>query len=136
MNSYLDYWKDENEEWETLETMQFYGGSFVEQLVELYRRGDPINKMKLINTFKDYFDEYKAWPKEKGFTLIELLVVGAIVMILIAVLIIAINPLGKMKNSDGSLKDPCEMYRYSTAQDLPVGCWKYFDYQPNGVPIK
>jgi len=43
---------------EVLVNMEKYGGSFVKQLAKLYRLADPVNKAKLENCFKDYFDEY------------------------------------------------------------------------------
>ena len=61
----LEYvrWNDEIEKMaemeHTLKEMDTYGGSFVKQLAVLYRMGDPINKKKLENTFKEYFEQYK-----------------------------------------------------------------------------
>ena len=44
---------------EVLVAMEKYGGSFVKQLARLYRLADAVNKAKLENCFKNYFDEYK-----------------------------------------------------------------------------
>lgn len=54
-----DYWADYNEEFKTIRAMQDFGGSFVKGLVKLYIVADSDNKVKLINSFKDYFDDYK-----------------------------------------------------------------------------
>lgn len=49
-----------------IEMMEKYGGSFVKALAECYRRADPINARKLENTFREYFDEYKAFLMNVG----------------------------------------------------------------------
>lgn len=45
-------------EYEILEEMTVYGGSFVKQLALLYRMADASNKKKLEETFRDYFVKY------------------------------------------------------------------------------
>jgi hypothetical protein len=45
-------------DWDILEAMTKYGGSFVKQLAILYRLADPNNKKKLENTFGDFFRKY------------------------------------------------------------------------------
>jgi len=49
----------EKEMEEILERMETYGGSFVKQLALLYRLADPINKRKLLNCFREYFEQYR-----------------------------------------------------------------------------
>lgn len=41
-----------------LESMEQYGGSFVSKLPALYRCADPNNRLKILVTWKNYFDEY------------------------------------------------------------------------------
>lgn len=41
-----------------LENMQQYGGSFVSKLPALYRSADAENKLKIVATWKNYFDQY------------------------------------------------------------------------------
>jgi len=41
-----------------LETMERYGGSFVQQLARLFRLGDERNRQRLAETFSDYFQQY------------------------------------------------------------------------------
>ena len=45
-------------EYEILEAMTRYGGSFVQQLAVLYRLADMNNKAKLATTFREYFVKY------------------------------------------------------------------------------
>lgn len=45
-------------EFEILEAMDTYGGSFVKQLAVLYRMADPFNKRKLLDAFDNYFFDY------------------------------------------------------------------------------
>lgn len=52
-----------DQEFETLERMDQYGGSFVKQLALLYRLADRFNKFKLTTVFFDYFMEYREWEK-------------------------------------------------------------------------
>lgn len=47
-----------NSEWDILEAMYQYGGSFVKQLSVLYRMGDLENKRKLAEAFEHYFKQY------------------------------------------------------------------------------
>ena len=56
---------NENQEFETLENMDKYAGSFVKELAQLYRLGDRQNQQKLLDTFWNYFSEYlpEKWNK-------------------------------------------------------------------------
>lgn len=54
-----NFWENEDQEFETLDNMDKFGGSFVKQLAVLYRLADLNNKSKLIDTFINYFNEYK-----------------------------------------------------------------------------
>jgi len=47
------------QEYETLEKMEKFGGSFVQLLAKLYRIGDGFNQTKLRETFKNFFIEYR-----------------------------------------------------------------------------
>jgi hypothetical protein len=47
------------EEFEIVEKMAKYGGSFVKALAECFHRADPINFFKLKFTFHDYWEEYE-----------------------------------------------------------------------------
>lgn len=44
--------------YETLDRMETYGGGFVAGLAQLYRKGDPSNKQKILNTWPEIFDEF------------------------------------------------------------------------------
>lgn len=46
-------------EYEVLEAMEAYGGSFVVALAQCFRRADPINFKKLKSTFSEYWEEYE-----------------------------------------------------------------------------
>jgi len=46
-------------DWEVTEAMIRYGGGFVSALGELYRKGDEINRRKLVAAFPEYFDQYQ-----------------------------------------------------------------------------
>lgn len=50
--------KPEDAEHRTIEAMSKYGGTFVKELAELYRRADGNNEQKLISSFRDYFEDY------------------------------------------------------------------------------
>jgi hypothetical protein len=45
-------------EWEILEAMEMYGGSFVQQLARLYRAADADNRQTLAASFAKYFTKY------------------------------------------------------------------------------
>ena len=47
-----------DQEFETVERMTKYGGSFVKALAECFRKADPINFIKLKDTFGDYWKQY------------------------------------------------------------------------------
>ena len=49
----------EDKEYEVIDCMQKYGGSFVKALAECLIRADPINYKKLKDAFTDYFLQYK-----------------------------------------------------------------------------
>lgn len=57
------YWEASIEEYLTLKAIEQYAGSFVKSLGEAYIRADQNNKLKLINAFTEYFDEYKEVAK-------------------------------------------------------------------------
>ena len=42
-----------------IDCMRKYGGSFVQQLAELWRYADYENKQKIRNTWHNYFEDYK-----------------------------------------------------------------------------
>ena len=44
--------------YETLDRMETYGGGFVAGLAQLYRKGDPNNKQKILNTWPEIFNEF------------------------------------------------------------------------------
>ena len=46
-------------DYEIVEAMSVYGGSFVCALAEAARKADPENLEKLKNAFPEYWDEYK-----------------------------------------------------------------------------
>jgi len=45
-------------EWDILEAMTTFGGSFVKQLAVLYRAADAHNRRLLESTFRTYFAQY------------------------------------------------------------------------------
>ena len=47
---------------DVLKKMEIYGGSFVRQLVVLYRLADPKNKLRIERCFAEYFDKYRKFP--------------------------------------------------------------------------
>lgn len=47
-----------NSEYDILEAMERFGGSFVKNLARLYRSGDLVNQGKLRAAFEDYFIQY------------------------------------------------------------------------------
>lgn len=49
------------------DNMEKYGGSFIKALAECIRRADPINLMKLRDTFPEYFQSYhpSQWVNRK-----------------------------------------------------------------------
>lgn len=55
----MNEFKNQTEEYSTLEKMNTYGGSFVKGLAGLYWLADPANKAKLRKAFWNYFDEYR-----------------------------------------------------------------------------
>lgn len=46
------------QDFETIETMKRFGGSFVKNLAECFRTADEINFRKLRATFPDYWNQY------------------------------------------------------------------------------
>lgn len=48
-----------------LEKMERFGGSFVQDLVVLYRRADPVNQSKILRTWANYFDEYSTFVEDE-----------------------------------------------------------------------
>ena len=51
---------------EVLEVMDIYGGSFVKQLVKLYRLADSLNRIKLEVAFETYFRQYAKIKKREN----------------------------------------------------------------------
>lgn len=52
------------EDYEIVEMMQRYGGSFVKSLAETCHHADPINLMKIKTTWPQYWEEYKEIAKK------------------------------------------------------------------------
>lgn len=52
-------------DFDVIEEMEAFGGSFVKQLALLMRLADPINYGKLRRTFPEYWDEYKKRREER-----------------------------------------------------------------------
>lgn len=50
--------KMEDKEWEVIESMQDYGGSFVQALAKCLITADPANYQKLRAAFPEYFLKY------------------------------------------------------------------------------
>lgn len=61
MQSEDEYEKD----WWITEAMRRYGGGFVRDLGELWRRGDPDNQKKLKSAFSEYWERYAEIAKLK-----------------------------------------------------------------------
>lgn len=53
------------EDFNVLDAMEKYGGSFVVALANAARRADSINLAKIKATFSEYWDQYKSMVKEK-----------------------------------------------------------------------
>lgn len=71
----------------------------------------------------------------KGFTLAELLIIVtilAIVAICVALPIAA--TVSDNGSSSGSAFDWCDLYKYSPAHQVPIGCYQKFNIQPGMVP--
>lgn len=47
------------EDYEIVEAMEKFGGSFVQSLAQCFRHADPVNYAKLRITFPEYWEEYK-----------------------------------------------------------------------------
>jgi len=54
---------DNEEDFETVEAMRMYGGSFVKQLAELYNCADHINLQKIKDTWPEYWKQYSEMAK-------------------------------------------------------------------------
>lgn len=55
------------QDYNTVEMMEKYGGSFVKTLAELARHADPINLAKIKDAWREYWKEYELmWLKEKN----------------------------------------------------------------------
>lgn len=50
-------------DFEVVDKMSIYGGSFVKALAECFYNADPINFAKLKNTFAEYWKQYEAMVK-------------------------------------------------------------------------
>ena len=57
---------NENEEYEVIEAMKKYGGSFVVQLANLYERGDANNRLKIRLTWSEYWAQYKEMAEKSN----------------------------------------------------------------------
>ncbi len=55
---------NENKEFEIVQAMKTYGGSFVVQLASLYERADANNREKIRNTWSNYWQQYKDMAKK------------------------------------------------------------------------
>ena len=53
-------------DYETLQAMDIYGGSFIKALAECYKRADYENAKILRNAFRHYFDKYAKMAKQLG----------------------------------------------------------------------
>lgn len=54
----LENFLDTDKEFDTLEKMEKYGGNFVKVLAKLYHAADRFNRVKLLETFGEYFTKY------------------------------------------------------------------------------
>lgn len=54
------------QEYNTIETMEKYGGSFVKSLANCFRMADRNNFLKLKNAFSVYWEQYEQMSKKKG----------------------------------------------------------------------
>lgn len=52
-----------DQEFETVENMTKYGGSFVKALAECFRHADPNNFQILKSVFSEYWAQYENWNK-------------------------------------------------------------------------
>jgi len=52
-----------DEEFEIVDKMKRFGGSFVKALAECFYKADPINFHKLRITFPEYWEQYKNFGK-------------------------------------------------------------------------
>ncbi len=59
------YDPNSQETYEIAERMGEHGGSFVKKLSELFFRGDYNNRLKIVNTWTNYFDDYAENPNNK-----------------------------------------------------------------------
>jgi len=55
-----------DQEFEVVEAMFDYGGSFVQQLSICFHRADPFNFEKLKDAFPEYWEEYSEIAKNHG----------------------------------------------------------------------
>lgn len=53
-----------DKEFEVVETMAKYGGSFVKTLADCFRRADQINFNKLKVAFPEYWEQYEEMSQE------------------------------------------------------------------------
>lgn len=49
----------DEEDFQVVEAMEKYGGSFVKALAQLCHRADPVNLQKIKYTWPDYWEEYQ-----------------------------------------------------------------------------
>lgn len=72
---------------------------------------------------------------KKAFTLIELLVVVAIIGLLATLSVVAFN--NSKDNVGGKpLEINCDIYKYSSINEMPVTCISHFTNQTISAPIK
>lgn len=72
---------------------------------------------------------------KKAFTLIELLVVVAIIGLLATLSVVAFN--NSKDNVNGKpFEINCDIYKYSSINEMPVTCISHFTNQTISMPIK
>jgi pyruvate/2-oxoacid:ferredoxin oxidoreductase beta subunit len=50
---------ENNENYEVIEAMEKFGGSFIQALAQCYNTADQINFIKLRDAFPEYWEEFK-----------------------------------------------------------------------------
>lgn len=54
------------DDWQVVENMERWGGSFVKCLAELYRLGDASNRYKIKQTWPNYWERYSSEEWQQG----------------------------------------------------------------------
>lgn len=57
---------ENDHDFEVVEAMEKYGGSFVKALAECFHRADANNVEKLKNAFPEYWEQYEEMAKKNG----------------------------------------------------------------------